>query len=109
MLLVGAIRDLLLLLWELVLGPVGVKRLVLVVRSQGSLAAGAVAALADAAKIAGAITVITGQRDAGLGFLLEQLEAREGCKYFAQFAGSLRAQPARLPIAAELAGLIAGK
>ena len=97
------------LLWELVLGPVGVKRLVLVARSQGSLAAGAVAALTDAAKIAGAITVITEQRDAGLGFLLEQLEAQEGCKYFAQFAGSLRAQPARPPIAAELAGLIAGK
>ena len=91
------------------LGPVGVKRLVLVAGSQGSLAAGAVAALADAAKIAGGITVITGQRDAGLGFLLEQLEAQEGCKYFAQFAGSLQAQPARPPIAAELAGLIAGK
>jgi hypothetical protein len=72
------------------------------------LVARAVATLANVARIASAITIITGSRDAGLGFLLEELWAREGCKYFAQFVGSLR-EPAEPPIATEPVGLAAGK
>lgn len=66
----------------------------------------AVAALANVAKIASAITIITGSRDAGLNFLLGELRARGGCKYFAQFAGSLL-EPAEPPITTGPVGLVA--
>lgn len=60
------------------------ERLVLVARNPNSLIAGAVAAIADAAKIASAIIVTRNHHD--VGFL--SAEVQMGCKYFEQFTDS---------------------